>query len=81
MILDKQSMKNVKGVDVNESASKEAMGIAGFTGTRGSAVEDFITKNELDGKKLFQYVKKGGLKQRMDLYLQLQVLLVIKYKK
>jgi len=51
---------------VNESASKEAMGIAGFTGTRGSAVEDFITKNELDGKKLFQYVKKGGLKQRME---------------
>jgi DNA-binding winged helix-turn-helix (wHTH) protein len=66
MILDKQSMKNVKGVDVNESASKEAMGIAGFTGTRGSAVEDFITKNELNGKKLFQYVKKGGLKQRME---------------
>jgi hypothetical protein len=51
---------------VNESASKEAMGIAGFTGTRGSAVEDFITKNELNGKKLFQYVKKGGLKQRME---------------
>lgn len=66
MILDKQSMKNVKGVDVNEAASKEAMGIAGFTGTRGSAVEDFITKNELNGKKLFQYVKKGGLKQRME---------------
>jgi hypothetical protein len=66
MILDKQSMKNVKGVDVNESAGKEAMGIAGFTGTRGSAVQDFITKNELDGKKLFQYVKKGGLKQRME---------------
>jgi len=51
---------------VNESASKEAMGIAGFTGTRGSAVEDFINQNELNGKKLFQYVKKGGLKQRME---------------
>src|SRR6056300_1405536 len=43
---------------VNESASKEAMGIAGFTGTRGSAVEDFITKNELDGKKLFNFIRK-----------------------
>ena len=51
---------------VNESASKEAMGIAGFTGTRGSAVEDFITKNELDGKKLFNFIRKGSLKDRMD---------------
>ena len=51
---------------VNESASKEAMGIAGFTGTRGSAVEDFITKNELNGKKLFNFIRKGSLKDRMD---------------
>jgi hypothetical protein len=71
---DKDTLKWLKSLydgrsafeSVNESASKEAMGIAGFTGTRGSAVEDFITKNELDGKKLFQYVKKGGLKQRME---------------
>jgi hypothetical protein len=64
----KNSSKLLKQVQesVNESASKEAMGIAGFTGTRGSAVEDFINQNELNGKKLFQYVKKGGLKQRME---------------
>ena len=62
----KEENESVNEESVNESASKEAMGIAGFTGTRGSAVEDFINQNELNGKKLFQYVKKGGLKQRME---------------
>jgi len=51
---------------VNESASKEAMGIAGFTGTRGDAVQSFIDKHELDAMKLFNYVKVGKLKERMD---------------
>ena len=69
MILDKQSMKNVHGVKVkegiNEAASKEAMGIAGFTGTRGIAVQKFIDDYNLDSKKLFNFVKKGKLKDRM----------------
>ena len=51
---------------VNE-ASKLAMGIAGFTGTRGIAVDDFIQKNKIDAKKLFNFVKKGNLKDRMAL--------------
>ena len=50
---------------VNE-ASKEAMGIAGFTGTRGVAVDDFIKKNKIDARKLFNFVKKGNLRDRMD---------------
>ena len=47
--------KKIKGIDesVNEAASKEAMGIAALTGTRGSAVEEFINKHDLDGGKLF----------------------------
>jgi hypothetical protein len=49
---------------VNE-ASKLAMGIAGFTGTRGAAVDDFIQKHKIDAKKLFNFVKKGNLKDRM----------------
>ena len=49
---------------INE-ASKEAMGIAGFTGTRGVAVDDFIKKHKIDAKKLFNFVKKGNLKDRM----------------
>jgi hypothetical protein len=58
--------KKVKGIDeeVNE-ASKLAMGIAGFTGTRGVAVDNFIEKHNIDSKKLFNFVKKGNLKDRM----------------
>jgi len=66
MILDKQSMKNVKGVDVNESASKEAMGIAALTGTRGSAVQDFIDKNRINSKKLFKALKSANLQGRIN---------------
>ena len=42
------------------------MGIAGFTGTRGVAVDDFIEKHNIDAKKLFNFVKKGSLKDRMS---------------
>ena len=47
-------------------ASKEAMGIAAFTGTRGVAVDDFIKKNKIDARKLFNFVRKGNLRDRMD---------------
>lgn len=42
------------------------MGIAGFTGTRGSAVQKFIDDYNLNSRKLFNFVKKGKLKDRMD---------------
>ena len=32
--------------------------IAGFTGTRGIAVDDFIQKNKIDRKETFQLRKK-----------------------
>jgi RNA polymerase-interacting CarD/CdnL/TRCF family regulator len=51
---------------VTEGAGTEAMGIAAFTGTRGDAVQKFIDDNKLDAKKLFNYVKVGKLKERMD---------------
>ena len=51
---------------VKESVSKEAMGIAGFTGTRGSAVQDFIDKHELDAAKLFKSIKTANLKGRLN---------------
>jgi len=51
---------------VNEAASKEAMGIAALTGTRGSAVEEFINKHELDGGKLFRSIKKANLRGRLN---------------
>jgi hypothetical protein len=51
---------------VNESASKEAMGIAALTGTRGSAVQDFIDKNRINSRKLFNALKKANLQGRIN---------------
>lgn len=63
---EKSRMKKEQKMAEGSGASKEAMGIAGFTGTRGSAVQDFINKHELNAKKLFNFVKKGSLSQRSE---------------
>ena len=47
-------------------ASKLAMGIAGLTGTRGSAVQDFINKNRINSKKLFKALKSANLQGRIN---------------
>ena len=51
---------------VNEGIGREAMGIAAFTGTRGIAVQKFIDDFNLNAKKLFNFISKGKLKDRMD---------------
>jgi hypothetical protein len=51
---------------LNETASREAMGIAKFTGTRAIAVQKFIDDFNLNAKKLFNFIAKGKLKDRMD---------------
>ena len=65
-ILREKAISEMNEVSINEAASKEAMGIAALTGTRGSAVEDFINKHELDGKKLFRSIKKANLRGRLN---------------
>jgi len=65
-IMREKAISEMNEVSINESASKEAMGIAALTGTRGSAVEDFINKHELDGKKLFRSIKKANLRGRLN---------------
>ena len=65
-IMREQCISEINEESVNESASKEAMGIAALTGTRGSAVEDFINKHELDGGKLFRSIKKANLRGRLN---------------
>ena len=64
-ILREKAISEMNEESVNEAASKEAMGIAGFTGTRGIAVQKFIDDYNLDSKKLFNFVKKGKLKDRL----------------
>ena len=59
-------MGSDKGAVVTESAGKEAMGIAALTGTRGSAVQEFIDKHELDAVKLFKSMKSANLRGRLN---------------
>ena len=51
---------------VTEGASRTAVEIAALTGTNKDFIQNFVDKNELDIEKVFQYVKKGKLKDRMD---------------
>ena len=55
------------GESVNEAASRTAMEIGGLTGMNKDAIQKFVDTNELDIEKVFQFVKKGKLKDRMDL--------------
>ena len=64
-IMREKAISEMNEVSINEAASKEAMGIAGFTGTRGIAVQKFIDDYNLNSKKLFNFVKKGKLKDRL----------------
>ena len=59
--------KYPKAIDesMNE-ASREAMGIAALTGTRGVAVQDFIDKNRINSRKLFNALKKANLQGRIN---------------
>jgi hypothetical protein len=51
---------------INEDVNVDANGIAGLTASRANAVKDFIEKHKLDSNKLYQFLKKGGLKDKMD---------------
>jgi hypothetical protein len=49
-----------------ESASRTAMEIGGLTGLNKDAVQKFVDTHNLDIEKVFQFVKKGNLSDRMD---------------
>lgn len=55
------SLKDIIGESI--LASKE---IAHYTGTRETAVSEFIKKYNIDGDKLAVYVRKGKMKARMN---------------
>ena len=56
-----------KNESVNEAASRTAMEIGGLTGMNKDAIQKFVDDNNLDIEKVFQFVKKGKLKDRMEL--------------
>jgi len=49
-----------------ESASRTAMEIGGLTGLNKDVVQKFVDTHNLDIEKVFQFVKKGKLSDRMD---------------
>lgn len=55
------------GVKVNEVASRTAMEIGGLTGMNKDAIQKFVDDNKLDIEKVYQFVKKGKLADRMKL--------------
>jgi len=52
---------------VNEAASRTAMEIGGLTGMNKDAIQKFVDDNNLDIEKVYQFVKKGKLADRMKL--------------
>ena len=56
-----------KRESVNESASRTAMEISGLTGINKDAIQKFVDDNNLDIEKLYQFVKKGKLADRIKL--------------
>jgi hypothetical protein len=51
---------------IHEDLSADANGIAGLTASRANAVKDFLEKNNINSNKLYLFLKKGNLKDRMD---------------
>jgi len=51
---------------LKENASRTAMEIGGLTGMNKDAIQKFVDTHNLDIEKVFQYVKKGKLSDRMD---------------
>ena len=53
--------------DLDESTSRTAMEIGGLTGMNKDAIQKFVDDNNLDIEKVYQFVKKGKLADRMKL--------------
>jgi hypothetical protein len=51
---------------IHEDLSADANGIAGLTASRANAVKNFLEKNNINSNKLYLFLKKGNLKDRMD---------------
>ena len=64
---DVKDVKVLHQDNVNEAASRTAMEIGGLTGMNKDAIQKFVDDNKLDIEKVYQFVKKGKLADRMKL--------------
>jgi hypothetical protein len=63
---DKSTAPAMKHTKVGED-SLEVKTISNFTNLRAKALSDFINKNKLDATAIANFVKKGSLRDRMDI--------------
>jgi hypothetical protein len=63
---DKSKAPAMKHTEVGED-SLEVKTISNFTNLRAKALSDFINKNKLDATAIANFVKKGSLRDRMDI--------------
>jgi hypothetical protein len=63
---DKSKVPVMKHTKVGED-SLEVKTISNFTNLRAKALSDFINKNKLDATAIANFVKKGSLRDRMDI--------------
>jgi hypothetical protein len=63
---DKSTTPAMKHTKVGED-SLEVKTISNFTNLRAKALSDFINKNKLDATAIANFVKKGSLRDRMDI--------------
>ena len=66
-IMRERAISEMNEQSVNEAASRTAMEIGGLTGLNKDAIQKFVDDNNLDIENVFQFVKKGKLKDRMEL--------------
>src|SRR6056300_542778 len=59
--------KKYMNESVTEDTKKTAMEIGGLTGMNKDAIQKFVDDNNLDIEKVYQFVKKGKLADRMKL--------------
>jgi len=59
-------MNFIKNESVNEAASRTAMEIGGLTGLNKDAIQKFVDTHNMDIEKVYQYVKKAKLTDRLN---------------
>lgn len=65
-IMRERAISEMNEQSVNEAASRTAMEIGGLTGLNKDAVQKFVDTHNMDIEKVYQYVKKSKLTDRLN---------------
>lgn len=65
-IMRERAISEMNEQSVNEAASRTAMEIGGLTGLNKDAIQKFVDTHNMDIEKVYQYVKKSKLTDRLN---------------